>query len=283
MASAASGSHDLPRTVVLPPDGLPRLDLAELWRYRDLLILLAGRQIAVRYRQSLLGFGWAVLRPLLTVVVFTVVFGKVVGIGEKTAVPYPLFAFAGQLPWLYFSDCLGNATKSVVVHAGILAKIYFPRIILPLASIGVALTDFAIQFLFLVALMIGYRVTPGWPLLLLPGFLILGTVTALALGLWATALNIRYRDVGHALPFLLQLGMYLTPVVYPAELVGEAYRPLLYLNPMTCVVEGFRWSLLNGAPPDLGWSLLSICGTLGMLASGLCYFQRTERTFADVI
>ncbi len=249
-----------------------------------MLWMLSTRDIAVRYRQSLLGIGWAVVRPLVSMAIFTVIFGRIAGLAETTGgVPYALFAFAGLIPWMYFSTCLSDATTSVVAGGDMLTKVYFPRLVLPLSKIAAATVDFAIQLVVLAVLMAVYRVVPTAGLALLPAFVLLAVVTAFAAGLWLTALNVRYRDIGHALPFLTQALMYLCPIIYPATLVPERWRPLYFLNPMAGVIEGFRWAILDTPAPNATLVGLSSVVTLALLVGGLFFFARTEQTFADVI
>ncbi|MCD0463015.1 ABC transporter permease [Roseiconus lacunae] len=269
------------RTLIEPANHWQAFNLVELWRYRDLLWLLLWRDISARFRQSVIGYGWAILRPALTAAIFTLVFGVFVKV--ETAVPYPIFAFAGLMPWLYFSTSLSGVTQSVVGGSALLTKVYFPRLVLPLAKVGVGLVEFMLQFLVLVGLMVWYRFVPGYSILAIPMFVLITIVTALAFGIWLTALNVRYRDIGMAVPFLVQIWMYLCPIAYPISLVPERFRALYSLNPMVGVIEGFRWSLLNLSSPD--WSMIGISflSTFVVLVGGLFYFRRVESTFADVI
>ena len=267
-----------------PPSALPIPDLKELWRYRDLLMLLARRNVAALYRMSVLGVGWAVLRPVMMAAIFTLIFGLILGLKNETGgIPYPVFAFAGLVPWTYFATSLANATNSVVGAQDMLTKVYFPRLILPIASLGAALVEVAIQCLVLAVLMAAYGIVPGKELLLLPVFLLLATAAALAGGIWLTALNVRYRDVHFILPFLTQALMYLCPIIYPATQIPERWRSLYYLNPMAGVVEGFRWSVFGLGQPDWRMFAVSAVATLIVLVTGVFYFARTEQTFADVI
>lgn len=269
------------RTLIEPANHWQAFNLVELWRYRDLLWLLLWRDISARFRQSVIGYGWAILRPALTAAIFTLVFGVFVKV--ETAVPYPIFAFAGLMPWLYFSTSLSGVTQSVVGGSALLTKVYFPRLVLPLAKVGVGLVEFMLQFLVLVGLMVWYRFVPGYSILAIPMFVLITIVTALAFGIWLTALNVRYRDIGMAVPFLVQIWMYLCPIAYPISLVPERFQALYSLNPMVGVIEGFRWSLLNSSSPD--WSMIGISflSTFVVLVGGLFYFRRVESTFADVI
>ena len=268
--------------VVEATSGWRPIDLAELWRYRDLLVLLVWRDVSARYRQSVLGVGWAIVRPVLSMLIFTVIFGRMAGL-PSDGVPYPLFCYAALLPWLFFAECLGRSSQSVVGGGALLTKAYFPRLLLPLSSVVLALADLAVQLVLLLGLMAWYRVGPTAGLLLAPAFLLLGMAAALAVGLWLTALNVKYRDVGHVVPFLLQAWMWLSPVVYPSSLVPEGWRVLYGLNPMAGVIEGFRWAVLGKAAPD--WAMLAASAAVVgvLLVSGLFYFRKTEKTFADII
>jgi lipopolysaccharide transport system permease protein len=271
-----------PLCVIEPPQRWIPLNLGEIWRYRDLLFLLVWRDISANYRQSLIGFGWAILRPVISMVIFTVIFGRVAGL-PTGGVPYPIFSFTALLPWMYFSGCLTASSSSIVGGSGLLTKVYFPRLILPLATVINGLVEFAIQFLVLLLLMAWYRVTPTWGILLVPVFLLQCATAALSVGLWLTALNVKYRDIGHIVPFLSQAWMWITPIVYSSSMVPEQWRAVYGLNPMVGVVEGFRWAILANAAPD--WTMMAVSSTavLLLLVSGLYYFRRLEVTFADVI
>lgn len=270
-------------TVVIKPDrGLFDLELKALWEYRELLYFLVWRDVKIRYKQTLIGAGWAILQPVMTMVVFTVVFGKFAKISSD-GLPYPIFAYAALLPWNLFSHSLTRGGASVVGNAGLVSKIYFPRLILPLSGVLSPMIDFAISFLILAVMMIWYGILPGWGVFTLPLFLLLATLTALAVGLWLAALNVRYRDVGHAIPFLAQLWLFASPVAYPVSVVPEAWRWLYSLNPMAGVIEGFRWALLGRQSPDLAVIAISSLTVIALLLAGIVYFRYTERTFADVV
>jgi lipopolysaccharide transport system permease protein len=280
----AASPTEPPLSMIRPPSRWPIPDLRELWRYRDLLWLLAQRNVAALYRMSVLGVAWAVFRPVLMAAIFTLVFGFVLGLNNETdGIPYPLFAFAGLVPWTYFAASLANATNSVVGAQDMLTKVYFPRLVLPIASLAAAVVEVVIQCVILAALMIAYRIAPGPQIALLPACLALATAAALAGGIWLTALNVRYRDVHFILPFLTQALMYLCPIIYPAHQIPAAWRSVYFLNPMAGVVEGFRWSLFGVGAPD--WTMFGISSatTLLVLVTGLFYFSRTEQSFADVI
>lgn len=258
------------------------VDWRELWHYRELLFFLAWRDIKLRYKQTLVGVGWVVLQPLLTTLVFTIFFGKLARI-PSGGVPYPLFYYAGLLPWLYFANAVTGATNAMIQHQHTITKIYFPRLLLPLSSVASGLVDFGVSFLVVVVMAIHYGVRPGLGLALLPVFLLLTIVCALAVGLWLAALNAVYRDVRYVIPFALQFWMFASPVAYPTWLVPARWRWLYGLNPMTGVIDGFRWGLTGSHPP--AWAALgaSLLLTLVVLAGGLLYFQRMEDIFADVI
>ncbi|MCA9140109.1 MAG: ABC transporter permease [Planctomycetales bacterium] len=268
-------------TIIEPPKSAFELNLGEVWRYRDLLMLLAWRDISARFRQSIVGYGWAILRPLITVLIYTLVFSKFVRI--ETEQPYVIFAFAGLIPWLYFSQALSSVTGSVVSGGAMLTKVYFPRLVLPLATVAVGLIEVLLQLFVLGGVMFWYDFAPGLPILALPLFIAIAGITALAFGIWLTALNVKYRDVGMAVPFLIQIWMYLCPIIYPISVVDPEYRSLYSLNPMVGVIEGFRWSLLSGSAPD--WSMIAGSSTVTfiILLAGLLYFRKVEQTFADVI
>ncbi len=273
------------RIVIEPPRGWISLNLREVWRYRDLLSMLIWRDFSARYRQSVLGAGWAVVRPVFSVLVFTIIFGKIAKL-PSDGIPYPLFSFAAMMPWLYFSNSLSNATNSVVGGSGLLTKVYFPRLVLPLSSVVSGLADLAIQFVLLLLLMLWYGVPPSWTVLLVPLFVAECMLVSLALGLWLTALNVKYRDIGQLVPFVIQIWMYLTPIVYSSSMVPARFRPLYGLNPLVGVVDGFRWAMLGGAkatPPD--WTMVAISSSVVVILfiTGLYYFRRAEQSFADII
>jgi lipopolysaccharide transport system permease protein len=272
----------VPVAVIEPPSRWPSLNLLELWRYRDMFLLLVRRDLAARYRQSIVGYGWAVIKPVLSMIIFTVIFGRVAQIPSDGS-PYALFAFTALLPWTYFSGALTGATSSVVGGSGLLTKVYFPRLILPLVSITVGLVDLAIQSTVLAGLMVWYGVALGPRLLALPAFVLMALLTALAAGVWLTALNVRFRDVGHAVPFFTQAWMWLSPIVYSSSAIPEPWRPLYGLNPLTGVIEGFRWSILGTTTPD--WTMVGVSFAVValLLVSGLYHFRKLETTFADVI
>lgn len=266
---------------VIEADG--RIALRELWQYRDLTILLAVRDLKVRYAQSLLGAGWAIGQPLLMMGVFSVFLGVLAKVPAPGGVPYPVFVLSGLVPWVFFANSVTSTGQSVVGSAQLVEKVYFPRLVMPVASLLAWLPDLGISMLLVLAVMAAWGVAPGWAILALPALALLALVAALAVGLWVAALNVAYRDVKYAVPFLLQVGMFATPVVYSSDLVPEGARVLYGLNPMAGVVEGFRWALLGTAPPDPGLMAASIVVTGLVLVGGLRYFRQVERWFADVI
>jgi lipopolysaccharide transport system permease protein len=268
-------------TLIRPSRGWAALDLRDLWLYRELIYFLTWRDLKVRYKQTLLGAAWAVLQPFLTMVVFTIFFGNFAKVSSE-GFPYPVFSYAALLPWGLFSKALNDASRSLVGNSHMITKIYFPRLILPLSSVLSGVVDFGIAFLFLLGMMAFYGLYPTWGILSLPLLLLLALVTALGVGLWLSALNVLYRDVGYALPFLTQLWMFISPIIYSINTVPEQWRLVYALNPMTGVVQGFRWALLGSQTEQLGLILaISSATAIVMLVSGLFYFRRMERLFAD--
>lgn len=265
-----------------PAKGWLSIDFKELWHYRELIYFLTWRDIKVRYKQAVLGVAWALLQPLMTMVIFTVIFGNLLHTPSQ-GLPYPLFSLTALLPWQLFASALQRSSVSLVGNANLLTKIYFPRLAIPLASIFAALVDFAISFIVLIGVMIYYQYWPTWNVLWLPLLVVLALMTALAVGLWLSALNVQYRDVQQLVPFLVQVWMYASPIVYPIDTIPAGIWRWLYgLNPMVGVIQGFRWALLGGAPPDLTL-VISIAMVLILLVSGLYYFRRMEKTFADIV
>ena len=268
--------------VIEPPTGWIRLNLGEIWQYRDLLTTLVWRDISARYRQSIVGYGWGVIKPLVSVVIFAVVFGNLANL-PSDGVPYSLFTLAALIPWMYFSSTLSGVSTSVTGHGHMLTKVYFPRLILPLASLGTGIVELAIQLLLCLALMFWMGVSLQWQIVLLPLFVFYTAATALAFGLWLTALNVRYRDVGHAIPFFLQAWMWISPVVYSSSLVPKKWVWIYGLNPLAGIIDGYRWCLLGTAPPEVGIFMPSIMLITVVFYSGLRFFRRQESAFADVI
>lgn len=279
---ASLGEIRKPTVVVEPISGLFHLDLQAVWHYRELLYFLIWRDVKVRYKQTTIGAAWAILQPLMTMVVLTLIFGNFAKI-PSDGLPYPIFAFTALLPWNYFSQAVSHSGESLVGNARLISKVYFPRLIVPISAALAPLVDFAIAFVVLVAMMTWYGIAPTWGMLALPLFLLLALLTALAVGLWLSAFNVRYRDVRHTIPFLIQFWMFASPVAYPISLVPEKWRLLYSLNPMAGVIEGFRWALLGKESPDFSVMALSAGVVLAILIGGLVYFARVEQTFADVI
>jgi lipopolysaccharide transport system permease protein len=268
--------------IIQPGGGLFRLDLKAIWHYRELLYFLIWRDVKVRYKQTAIGAGWAIFQPLMTMVIFTVVFGNFAKI-PSDGLPYPIFAYTALLPWHYFAQAISRSGVSVTGSANLISKVYFPRLIIPLSAAVAPLVDFAIAFAILLVMMAWFGIAPTVGMLALPLFLLLALATALAVGLWLTALDVRYRDVGYTIPFLVQVWMYASPVAYAVSLVPERWRLLYSLNPLVGVIEGFRWALLGTGNPDFGVMMASAVMVLALLSGGIIYFRQMERTFADVV
>jgi len=273
-----------PTTIYIrPTTGLAALNLRDLWVYRELVFFMIWRTLKVRYKQTLLGAAWAVIQPLMTMIVFNFIFGNVAKVPTDN-IPYPIFSYTALLPWGLFTNALNQASRSLTANQNMVTKIYFPRLVLPISSVLAGLVDFAIAFVILVGLMFYYGVTPAWNVLwTLPLFILLSIITALGVALWLSAINVQYRDVNYALPFLTQFWLFITPVAYSASVISEKWQLVYSLNPMAGVVNGFRWALLGaGTGPDIGlWVSTGI--SLVILVSGLFYFRNMERTFADTI
>jgi lipopolysaccharide transport system permease protein len=261
--------------------GWVAIDFPELWRYRELVLFYALRDVKVRYKQTLLGVAWAVLQPVLTMVVFSIFFGRLAGV-PSDGIPYPIFAYCGLVPWQLFSYALTQSSSRIVEDAQVITKVYFPRLIVPLASVIAGLIDFSIALVTLAAMMIYYGISVSWAILTLPLFTLLALMAALAVGLWLSALNVRYRDVRYTIPFLSQFWLFITPVAYSSSLVPPHWQALYGINPMVGVVNGFRWALLGKTPPD-PILFVSVIATALLLTGGLFYFRRMEKSFADVI
>jgi lipopolysaccharide transport system permease protein len=265
-----------------PVKGWISIRFNELWQYRELLYFLTWRDIKIRYKQTILGAGWAVLQPLLTMVIFTIVFGNFAKV-PSNGLPYPIFSYAALLPWQYFASAVNRSGVSLVMNTNLISKVYFPRLLVPLSATLAPFVDFAIAFMILLVMMFYYGMAPTWGVVLLPAFLFLAFLTALAVSLWLCALDVKYRDVAYVIPFFIEVWMFISPVAYSSSIVPEQWRFLFWLNPMTGVIEGFRWALLgNGQPPDIK-IFISLFIVLVLLITGLMYFQRVEKTFADVI
>jgi len=256
----------------------------DLWRYRELFIVLAWRDLSVRYKQTIIGVAWALIRPFLTMLVFTTIFGRIAKLPSDGTAPYALMVFAGMLPWSFFSAGLAEASNSLISNANLISKVYFPRMLVPAAAIAVAFVDFLISFFILIALMVWYQFLPGWQMTLLPVFVVLGFLASLGPALWITALNVKYRDFRYVIPFILQFGLYISPVGFSSSIVPEQWRLLYSLNPVVGVIDGFRWCILEGQSqiylPGLA---LSFCVTFLFLWLGIARFRKMERSFADLI
>lgn len=280
--SAQAGYRTAPVVVIEPSHGLVKLNLRDLWRYRDLLYILAWRDVKVRYKQTALGAGWAIIQPVFNMIIFTLIFGHVAHL-PSDGVPYAVFTLTALLPWTYFAYVLTQSGESLVENARMITKVYFPRLVLPVAAALAGLVDFVISFVVLVGLMLFFHVHPGVGVVFLPFFLLLAVVAGLSAGIWLSALNVKYRDVRYALPFLTQVWLYASPVAYSAGLVKGPLAIVYALNPMAGVIGGFRWALLGvGSAPGLSL-VLSVVTTLLLLVGGLVYFRRMEQTFADLV
>ncbi|MEQ8541857.1 MAG: ABC transporter permease [Coleofasciculus sp. D1-CHI-01] len=255
----------------------------DLWRYRELFYFLAWRDILVRYKQTIIGIAWALIRPFLTMVVFTIVFGKLAKLPSE-GVPYPILVFAAMLPWQFFSNALSGCSNSLISNANLIAKVYFPRLIVPASAVIVSFVDFMISGIILLGLMAWYDFLPSWRILTLPFFIIIAFAASMGAGLWLAALNVKYRDFRYIVPFIVQFGLYISPVGFSSTIVPQEWRLVYSLNPMVGVIDGFRWAILGGeAKIYLPGFLLSLGLVFGVLASGVWYFRKVERTFADVI
>jgi lipopolysaccharide transport system permease protein len=279
---SSSHSASVPTLRIARSKGWVPLKLSELWEYRELLYFLVWRDIKVRYKQTALGASWAIIQPFLTMVVFSIFFGHLAKV-PSDGIPYPIFSFAALVPWTFFANGLGQASNSLVGSGGLISKVYFPRLTIPLASVFSGIVDFAIAFAVMVAMMLYYGLIPTHNVIWLPLFLLLALVTSLGVGLWLSALNVEYRDVRYVVPFITQFWMLATPIGYPSSLLHEPWRTIYGLNPMVGVVEGFRWALLgtNTAPGPL--IAVSSAAALLILVTGAFYFRRMEKTFADIV
>ncbi len=271
-----------PTVVIQPSRGLFDLDLRALWEYRGLLYFLVWRDVKVRYKQTVLGATWAILQPVMTMTVFTVIFSYFAQIPSE-GLPYPVFAYAALLPWNYFAQAMNRSGGSLVGNAGLISKVYFPRLMIPLASTVTPIVDLAVSFIPLLGLMLWFGITPTRGVVALPFFLLLAMLAALSIGLWLSPIHVRYHDVGYVIPFLTQFWMYGSPVVYPVSLVPERWRWLYGLNPMAGVIEGFRWALVGTARPDFRVMAISASVVFVLFLGGIVFFKRMERTFADVV
>lgn len=269
--------------LILEPGSTEKNYWIDLWRYRELFQVLAWRDVSVRYKQTVIGVAWALLRPLLTMIVFTVIFSKVAGLPSEGDAPYALLVFAGMLPWTLFSTALSDASNSLVTNANLISKVYFPRLIVPAATVVVAFIDFLVSFSLLVAMMIWYAWLPGWQFLLLPIFVILAFLASLGPALWITALNVKYRDFRYIIPFIVQLGLYVSPVGFSSNVIDEQWRLLYSINPVVGVIDGFRWCILGESSFHWPGFATSIAVTAFFLWFGVRQFRKMERSFADLI
>jgi lipopolysaccharide transport system permease protein len=265
-----------------PSQGWVSLKLRELWEYRELLYFLIWRDVKVRYKQTVLGAAWAVIQPFFTMVVFSVFFGRLAKV-PSDGIPYPIFSYAALVPWTFFAHGLNQASNSLVGHASLIKKVYFPRLAIPIASMLAGTVDFALAFIVLLGMMLAYGLVPTVHALWLPFFLLLALITSLGVGLWLSAMNVQFRDVGYTVPFITQFWMFATPVAYPSSLLPEPWRTLYGINPMAGVVEGFRWALLGADTAPGPVIIVSSLTALALLVSGAFYFRRMEKTFADVV
>jgi len=279
--------HSAPQkeqVIVLEPDRIEKNYWTDLWRYRELFIILAWKDIAVRYKQTIIGIAWAILRPFLTMVVFTVIFGKVAKLPSDGNAPYALLVFAGMLPWTLFSTSLGEASNSLIGNEKLISKVYFPRLIVPSATMVTAFVDFLISFVILLGMMIYYQFAPSWNILVLPLFIFFALLASIGPGFWITALNVKYRDFRYVVPFVVQFGLYASPVGFSSNVIPEQWRLLYSLNPMVGVIDGFRWCILGGESP-IYWPgfALSLIIVAFFLWLGIRQFRKMEKTFADLI
>jgi lipopolysaccharide transport system permease protein len=282
MEFASANTPRKPTVVISPRKGLFQLDLKSVWQYREMFYFLVWRDVIIRFKQTVIGGAWVILQPVITMVIFTLIFGNLAKI-PSDGIPYPVFAFTALLPWTYFSQALARSSGSVVGSSNLVTKVYFPRLLIPLAASVGPLVDLFFSFLVLLVLMVWFKIMPTWGILALPLFLMLAIMTAFAVGLWSSALNVRYRDVGAIIPFLIQVWMYASPVAYPVSVVPEKWKLFYSLNPMVSVIEGFRWALLGKGNLDLLMMAVNLTVVSALLLGGIVYFKSMEQTFADVI
>ncbi len=282
MSNEAHLSPSQTITEIRPDRGWFDLDLGAVWRYRELLGVLVMRDLQVLYKQALLGAGWAILQPVFAVIIFSIIFGYIVKMPSE-GVPYPLFAFAGVLPWTYFAEAVRRSGTGLVTDSELVRKVYFPRLIMPLANVISPLVDFCIAFIVLLIVMAFYGIAPSWKMLIIPPLMMVAVLLSLSIGLWLAPINVRFRDIKHTLPFIIQIWMYASPIVYPLSMVPQEWQALYALNPMVGVIEGFRWAVFDRGDPN--FMALGMSGAIitVLLISGLIFFRRMERTFADVI
>jgi lipopolysaccharide transport system permease protein len=283
MSKARFGRKRKPGIIeISPPVGRPQLQLAEVWDHLDIIYILAVRDIKVRYKQSLAGVGWAVIQPLLTMIVFTAVFAGVVKVPTEGS-PYPLFSLAALVPWAFFVHAITKGTSCVVANKNIATRVYFPRLVLPISAVVGGLVDFVVAFTLLMILLLVYGAGPTMGIFLLPVFLLFAMLSALSLSLWLSAINVQFRDVNNALPFFTQILMFISPVAYPSSVIPEKWQMVYALNPMATVIDGFRWALLEGQPAPGPYNLISVAIVFVSLLGGLYFFRWQEDRFADVV
>lgn len=278
-------ARQYPVVRIQPSRGWVDLQLPDLWQYRELLFFMIWRDLKVKYKQTILGASWAILQPIITMVVFTVVFGRIARIATGTDIPYPIFSYSALVAWSFFAGALGGSANSLVGNSRLIKKIYFPRLVIPIALSAGSFVEFALSFVVLIVLMLVFGFVPTINVIFLPIFLLIAYITALGVGLWLSALNVHFRDVRFAVPFLIQTWLFLTPVIYPITAIeNPTVRAIYNLNPMSGVVEGFRWALLGEyAPPEIGALVASTIGAVVVLITGVFIFRRMEKTFADVV
>ena len=281
-STSAPPPPDTPVILIEPSRGWVALRLRELWAYRELLYFLVWRDIKVRYKQTALGAAWAVLQPFLTMVVFSLFFGRLAQIPSE-GVPYPIFTYAALVPWTFFANGVTLSSQSMVGNSNLITKVYFPRMIVPVAAVVSGLVDFGIAMVVLFGMMAWYGIWPTWQVITLPVFLLLALVTSMGVGLWLSAMNVKYRDIRYIVPFLMQFWLFATPIAYPSTLLDQPWRTLYGLNPMVGVVEGFRWALLDTRTAPGLITLFSAVAAVALLVTGAYYFRRMEKTFADVV
>lgn len=273
----------MPEELIIRAGQTERQYWRDLWRYRELFYFLAWRDILVRYKQTAIGVAWALIRPLLTMLVFTLVFGRLANLPSEGA-PYPILVFAALLPWQFFANALSESSNSLIANANLISKVYFPRLVVPTSAVVVSLVDFGLSGIILLALMVWHQFAPTWRMVTLPLFVAIAFAAAMGVGLWLAALNVKYRDFRYVVPFIVQFGLYVSPVGFSSAIVPDRWRLLYSLNPMVGVIDGFRWAILGGDTQlYLAGFLLSSALVVGLLVTGVWYFRRVERTFADVI
>ena len=272
------------KELIIEPGRSEKHYWADLWQYRELFYILSWRDISVRYKQTVIGILWAVVRPVLTMIVFTVIFSKVAKLPSEGSAPYALMVFAAMLPWQFFATSVSESSNSLIGNTQLITKVYFPRIIIPISSVITSMIDFLISFAILSVLMIYYRFSPTWNILLLPGFFLIAFITAMGIGLFITSLNVKYRDFRYVIPFLVQFGLYVSPVGFSSSVIPEQYRLLYSLNPMVGVIDGFRWAILGGESNFfIPGFILSLCVTVFFIFIGIRKFRKMEKSFADII